>query len=229
MTQKEYQKILDKRVKDTKIFADALKAGSYTATAQMGERIFDTGKETDGSSMGSYSTKPLYVSLGAVPKPKGAPTGKPSGKTSQKKITQVESRLDQFGDEVTTGRRTRRVTIGTQTVAIGGKSKFADGEPHKSKYFVTGYKGYRENVGRQTAFVDLSMTGEMRLDFGNDKTIAQPRKITDFEYQIRLDKESSQDKRAGAEAKYGTIFDLTTQELQIFHDTVSFEFRKRLA
>lgn len=110
-----------------------------------------------------------------------------------------------------------------------GKSKFKDGKTHKSKYFLSGYKGYRDNVGRQTSFVDLSLTGELRMDFGNQKEVAEPRKISDFEYQIRLDKDIDQKKREGAEDKYGTIFSLSDSEKELFFDTIRFEFNNRLS
>lgn len=110
-----------------------------------------------------------------------------------------------------------------------GKSKFKNGEDHKSKYFPSGYKGYRENIGRQTAHVDLSLTGELRMDFGNQRPVAEPRKITDFEYQIRLDKDIDQKKRAGAEEKYGEIFTPSEPEKELFFKTIQFEFNNRLS
>lgn len=187
MTFKQWQKQLDKSVKDIKNFTEPLKLAAYTTTAKMGERIFDEGKTQSGQNIGSYSTKPIYVSLSVAPKPKGAPTGK------------------------------------------SGKSKFKDGKGHKSKYFDDGYKGYRDNVGRQTGFVDLSLTGELRMDFGNQKQPAEPRKINDFEYQIRLEKSINQDKREGADEKYGAIFTPSESEKELFFDTIQFEFQNRIS
>lgn len=191
MTIKEWQRQLDKSVKNLKNFTEPLKLAAYTTTAKMGERIFDEGKTTDGTKIGSYSDEPIYVSLSVAPKPKGRPTGKT------------------------------------------GKSKFASGkkagQDHKSKYFDTGYKGYRENVGRQTDKVDLSLTGELRLDFGNQKKNAEPRKITDFEYQIQLNKDIDRKKASGAEEKYGEIFNLSEPERELFFNTIQFEFQNRIS
>lgn len=186
MTFKQWQDKLDKHTKDLKNFTEPLRVAAYTTTALMGERIFDEGRTTDGATIGQYDDKPMYVSLAAIPRPKGAPTGKT------------------------------------------GKSKFKDGKVHKSKYFEEGYKGYRGNVGRQVAKVDLSLTGELRMDFGNQKQVAEPRKISDEEYQIRLDKEIDQDKRQGAEEKYGKIFTVSDSEKEVFYNTVNFEFNNRL-
>lgn len=190
MTLKQWQKKLEDSVKNMKNFSEPLRLGAFDATAKMGERIFDEGKKESGAKIGSYSTKPIYISAAAVPKPKGRPIGKT------------------------------------------GKSKFESGakagQDHKSRYFNSGYKGYRDNVGRQTSFVDLSLTGELRLDFGNGKITAEPRKQSDLEYQIRLDKPINQDKREGADEKYGTIFELSDNEKRTFYNTVQFEFNRRL-
>jgi len=53
------------------------------------------------------------------------------------------------------------------TGAIAGKYgevKFKNGKPHKTKYFI-GYKGYRINVGRQVAVVDLQLTKKLFKDW----------------------------------------------------------------
>lgn len=187
MTIRQWQQKLDKTIKDLKNITVPMKLAAFSATAKMGERIFDEGRTTEGTKIGSYSDEPIYVSQSATPKPRGALTGKT------------------------------------------GASKFKDGKPHKSKYFMQGYKGYRENVGRQANFVDLSLTGELRLDFGNEKTVAEPRKITDLEYQIRLDKSINRDKAGGAEEKYGEIFSLSESERNIFFNTLELEFQNRIA
>lgn len=191
MTIKEFQLSLDKSVKDLKNFTDPLRIAAYTTTAKMGERIFDEGRTTEGTTIGQYDDEPMYVSLAVAPKPKGRPIGKT------------------------------------------GKSKFTSGkkagQDHKSRYFPTGYKGYRDNVGRQTAKVDLSLTGELRLDFGNQKQTAEPRKISDFEYQIQLNKEIDQKKREGAEEKYGKIFSLSDSEKEMFQSVAQLEFNNRIS
>lgn len=109
------------------------------------------------------------------------------------------------------------------------KSGKREGEKHKTKYLAGGYKELRDKVGRQTGFVDLRFSGELRLDFGNDKTIAEPRKVDDLEYQIRLDKDINQKKREGMEEKYGNIFSVSESEKDLFYKTMQFEFNKRLS
>lgn len=207
---------LENRVKNLKTFTDPLKIAAFSATAEMGQRIFDDGRKEDGSLMGHYNVKPIYVSLNATPKPKGAPTGKPSGKTRKKKITRFASETS-----------SELVTTTVETL-MAGKSKFKNGKRHKSKYFEKGYREYRENVGRQTAFVDLSMTGELRMDFSNDKKAAEPVKINEFEYQIRIDKDINQKKVGGQEERYGDIFTPSAKEKELFFSVIQKEFNKRI-
>jgi len=49
-----------------------------------------------------------------------------------------------------------------------GKSKFANGKRKKTRYFSNGYKGLRQEIGRQVNTVDLSFTGKLSREFGID-------------------------------------------------------------
>ena len=113
-----------------------------------------------------------------------------------------------------------------ETVFKSGQKK---GQKHKTKYLAGGYKELRNKVGRQIAYVDLSFSNELRFDFGNGSGVATPRKISDLEYQIRLDKTINQEKRSGLEDKYGIIFTTSEAEKKIFFNTVEVELRRRLA
>jgi hypothetical protein len=42
-------------------------------------------------------------------------------------------------------------------------SKFKNGKPRRSMYFAEGYKGLRELMGRQTSYVDLNFTDNLRM------------------------------------------------------------------
>lgn len=90
-------------------------------------RIHNEGKAVDGSMIGSYSTKPMYVSLKNSPR-KFTPKGKK------------------------------------------GKTKFKNGKSHKSGFFKDGYKGFRREIGKETGFVNLQLTGSLKADFNMVKT-----------------------------------------------------------
>lgn len=83
MTPDEYIKKLQRVVTNIKLFQRPLVLAASSTMAQMGQRIFDDGKKTDGSDIGEYSTEPIYVSLKANPKPTGEPIGKPKGKAKR--------------------------------------------------------------------------------------------------------------------------------------------------
>ena len=51
------------------------------------------------------------------------------------------------------------------SVGIGGKTKFKNGKPHKTRYFANGYTGFRQKAGRQTGHVDLRLTGTLENSF----------------------------------------------------------------
>jgi hypothetical protein len=46
-----------------------------------------------------------------------------------------------------------------------GKTKFKNGEPHKTGYFDS-YKDFRAKIGRETGFVNLNLFGNLQNDFG---------------------------------------------------------------
>jgi hypothetical protein len=199
VTIKEYIVSLDSKVKNIKVFTEPLRMGAFDATQGMSRRIFDEGKKTDGSEL-----TPGY---------------------SEKPI---------YINPDTLKKMSVPGNIGVPMGKPKGKKKrgetvFKTGEAHKTKYLQGGYKELRNKIGRQTEHVDLKLSGELRMDFNNDSEIAEPRKINELEYQIRLDKPINQDKRGGMEKKYGEIFTLSEGEKEHFFEVVGFEFRKALS
>ena len=95
-----------------------------------------------------------------------------------------------------------------------------------------GYKELRNKLGNRIDIVDLNFSAELRMDFSNEKARnqpAEPRKINELEYQIKLDKPINQKKRDGLEKKYGNIFSLSETEKETFFKVIDFEFRKQFA
>ena len=56
-----------------------------------------------------------------------------------------------------------------------GKTEFADGSPHVTRYFGGGYKEVRSTAGRRTDRVNLDFTGKMRfshtIGFRGDRVV----------------------------------------------------------
>lgn len=84
----------------------------------------------------------------------------------------------------------------------------------KSNDFDGGYKEFREEAGRQTDFIDLTLTGDMMGDF----TVCPEGKTG---YVIGFRGQFSSDKADWNEAKFGTIFQLSESESKIIQSVVN--------
>jgi hypothetical protein len=98
----------------------------------MKTRIHEQGLATDGTSIGKYSKKPIYVSITGNPgsaKAFGTPTGKPNA-----------------------------MGIAEAVFQHGPKK----GQAHKSKYFPGGYDEFKTAIGRnELGSVNLSLSGQL--------------------------------------------------------------------
>lgn len=115
-----------------------------------------------------------------------------------------------------------------------GQTKFKTGKKagqnHKTRYFADGYKGFRNLIGRQTKFVDLSLVGDLQSDFANSPSITNrlpkdivPIKVSNLEYITALKRGINKEKRDGLEKKYGPVFQLTAAEKKHFAEIVQKE------
>lgn len=158
----EYFRKLNKDITQ-EVINKSVYSSAITIVSQMGERIFQEGKATDGSQIGSYDTqKELYVN------PKKAPKSFPTkGKT--------------------------------------GKTKFENGERHKTGYFES-YSAYRKKVGRQSKNVNLVLFGVLQSDF-----VKAPL-LKNNSVSVRVSQNNS-DKINGAESRFDKrIFALSEEE-----------------
>lgn len=112
---------------------------------------------------------------------------------------------------------------GFQVAGKTGETAFSDGSPHKTRWFPS-YKAFRQQIGRETAFVNLRLSGQEQLDFSNSLIAVTPLKWTSgFKSDINADKST------GHERKYGKIFNLTKGEEELFTKTLQFETIKLLS
>jgi len=115
-----------------------------------------------------------------------------------------------------------------------GKSKFKDGREHKTTYF-EGWKGVRDEAGRQTAKVDLSFIGDLQSEFtnsplGRPASAATPRKIDVNNYEIAVTSETNVNKARGNEGHFGkVIFTPSKNEKELFYTIAEKELRQLLA
>ena len=111
-----------------------------------------------------------------------------------------------------------------------GKSKFKNGNPHKLNY-VNSYKDLRNRLGKRIDRVNLVFNNDLFSDFANAQVIGKvkPNKINALWYTTSFKRDINEKKREGLEKKYGTIFNLTKEELELFYKSVDFNIRKAYA
>lgn len=139
----------------------------------------------------------------------GGKIGKYSTKASYVSIARAKRK---FGSQVNTGKLKPR--------GKNSKSpKFKNGKRRKSRYLPTGYANLRKDVGRQSSYVDLYMTGELERSIqvgknGNDTVMGF---LKDKEYE----------KAENLEEHFGKpIFNMSEKEIDRALDKAEAEFDK---
>jgi hypothetical protein len=104
-----------------------------------------------------------------------------------------------------------------------GRTTFAStGQPHKTTW-VESYKALRGLVGRETAFVNLVATGDLKSDVENRAAgDVAPHKVSDG-YEVRA---TDVKKIEGLRSKYPGLLQFSESEKQTFYKTFDFEFLK---
>lgn len=94
-----------------------------------------------------------------------------------------------------------------------GKTKFANGENHKTGYFDS-YKSFREKIGRQTGVMDLQLFGNLRNDFSKGVV-----KLDNLSYVSTVTNEANK----GKLEKFADYFSLNKSERENFKEVLEFE------
>jgi hypothetical protein len=98
------------------------------------------------------------------------------------------------------------------------KSKFKNGKQRKTKYFKDGYKGFRAEIGRETGYVNLQLTGSLKADFNIQKS--------NNGYSIGFSKKAKI--ADGLESHFNTtIWGLSNRDKRIANEIVSNFVNKR--
>ena len=114
----------------------AMLPATLNVEANLRRRVFNEGVKADGTSIGKYSTSPMYLHIATAQSTYGstlplsgiAPRGKPSAGKKR-----------------------------------GAKARKVRGEvvPLQSRYYPGGYAEFRREMGRQSDHVDLMLSGEL--------------------------------------------------------------------
>lgn len=120
------------------------------------KRIFDDGLNSEGASMGKYSTKPAYY--------------------TEKQFVRTKDRKGKIF--VPTGKQTKD--------GKKRKGNFKNGNERKSMFIATGYEGLRDIQGRKTDHVNLKYSGSLEaaiqvvkfgssVEYGNLDALESPK------------------------------------------------------
>lgn len=99
-----------------------------------------------------------------------------------------------------------------------GKSKFSNGEPHKTGYFGS-YREYRQKIGRQAGFMDLQLFGNLRNDFSKGVV-----KLDSFTFVSTITNEANREKFK----KFQAYFKLSKEEREHFKQVLTEEILRIL-
>ena len=105
------------------------------------------------------------------------------------------------------------------TKGKNGETTFKNGKKHKTGYFDS-YKAFRRAISRETGFVNLRLTENLKFDFTNSLTLMGDVYVTGTK------KKENTLKADGAINKYGVAtFQLTDNEKQIFIESVKLKLK----
>ena len=99
-----------------------------------------------------------------------------------------------------------------------GKTKYKNGKPHKTGYF-TSYKAFRQKIGREVSFVNLSLFGQLKRDFSNSL-----QRVNNNKWISGTKNNKNSDKVDGAVDRYGReVFQLTKDEKKLLLGIIKIE------
>lgn len=101
-----------------------------------------------------------------------------------------------------------------------GLSVFKNGRAHKTTFY-SSYKSFRAKQGRQNAFIDLTLFGNLRSDFSNSL-----QQVSITKWIAGTKRKENTVKMQGNEKRFGEIFSLTQAENELFQATAQAEFLK---
>jgi len=182
-----------------------LKLASYSVLALQSKRIFTEGENVGGAKHQYNSTDELYVNPTTSPGKKFKPRGKPK-KEGEKGAT----------------KKLANIKFGGRGFSKGKASKIET--DRKTKWFKS-YKDYRSEIGFQSGFVNLQLSGELKSDFENPQgKEATPTKVDVHEYIIQVNKDINQKKVEKFNEKYDNVFGLSKFEIEKFYEIATKEF-----
>jgi hypothetical protein len=184
-----------------------LNVAAASTHTKMSKRIFVEGKARNESSIGSYSTKDIYL------KELKDPIG---GFGKKKKPYGIAA-------------RNRKGLYPKK--GIDGNEKFKTTDRARITSYFKGWKDFRSVQGLQTAVVDLNYTGDMFKDFAKSNLpfLDQVVQLNLNEYASTFTREINTKKAKGNEEHFRkSIFELSNSEKDNFYRILELELKQAL-
>jgi hypothetical protein len=172
--------------------------------AAIKQRVLKQGIGTDGNTIGSYSTKPIYASKNQFVK---------GGAFQAKGVTNnIGDRLIPTQRTKTNSRKKNPVKYSAYTIAR------PDYKPRKSMYLPQGYKELREIQGLNVAYMDLSYSGRMVRDY-------QMQQVANA-VLLGITTDRSSKIYQGLSNRFGEFYQPSTAETKLFFDATAFRLQR---
>lgn len=222
MTVKDFVDRLNQKIKDIETNNTPLKRAVLDTTAKQAKRIFADGLKTDGSKIGTYSTKPMLA------------TKDQFLQESKFKVTQIESSKLKT---ITKGKNKGKTkSAGKSSVEYWIKFKKAK-KAVPVMVLENGYKEFREIQGREGSFVNIRYSNDLQSDFSNvvisenSTSVPSPApiKVDSNTYKTTIKRDINIKKKEWLEKKYGKIFELSKFEKENFYKVLAFEYKKAMS
>lgn len=183
--------------------SDTLLPSGIDMLNQIKQRIYATGKNSDNNNIGDYSKKPMYASQGQFVKGGFIPQGKRNfaGNT--------------IGDKLIPTIRLKKTGVKKNPTKYKAFTLVKpDYTERKTMYLAEGYKELRDVQSLRTDIMNFSYSGKLLASY-----VAEQR---GEEVILGLNTELSAKKRSGLEAKKGTVFSPTQEEVKRFAGMTNF-------
>jgi hypothetical protein len=187
----------------------AIAPAAATLMVNIKNRIINEGRNSSGSEIGEYSTKPMYVTKDQFINPGGFNAIGKRGIIGDRLVPTVrlkEARALKYGYKflplLPSKKSYKRYSI--------VKSNYQD---RKSMYLPEGYKQLRDIQGLRTDIVNITYRGDLMSDYviGKDG----------LAYLMGLTKEAEVSKLRGLEKKYGLLLQGTAEEIANYSTQVN--------
>jgi len=103
------------------------------------------------------------------------------------------------------------------------------GNTIKGGYYQGGYKEYRSQQGRESAFINFRLSNDLQSDFNNSERGFKPSQTGPLEFSVVINRKENIKKIKGQEQRFGKVFtEFTKEEEKLMVDSFVFNLNNNL-